>query len=192
MFDPATRAFSFYMFIVAFAYSSINSFVDAFSASIGLAGWAAVLFLAYAIALVLVRPPLGRLQDRKGENAVLYPSIACMAVGTLLCTACSALPSPALLVLVGVFAALGFGTCMSSGLAVVGRLSGGSKAAPGIATFYLLCDFGCGIGPFLLGAIVGSFGYPTMYLTCAVVSLAGLVYYHVSHGRKQGAVNEAE
>ena len=184
VFDPATRRFSFYMFLVAFSYSSVNSFVDAYSASIGLAGWAAGLFLAYAVTLIVLRPLVGRLQDRHGDNAVLYPSIACAALTTLVCGACSLAPSPVLLMCAGVFAAAGFGTCMSAGLATVGRLSGGTKAAPGIATFYLLCDFGCGIGPFLLGFVVGSLGYPAMYLTCSAVALIGLVYYHFAYGRR--------
>ena len=84
---------------------------------------------------------------------------------------------------VGVFSALGFGTCMSVGLAVIGRDSGGEKAAPGIATFYLLCDFGCGIGPFLLGFVTGSLGYPAMYICCSIVAALGVAYYHFSHGR---------
>ncbi len=185
VFDPATRRFSFFMFLVAFSYSSVNSFVDAYSVTIGLEGWAAGVFLVYSVALILMRPPTGRLQDRLGENAVLYPSIACAGLCTLLCAVCSLAPSPALFLCVGFFAAAGFGTSMSAGLAVVGRLSGGTKAAPGIATFYLLCDFGCGIGPLLLGFVVGSLGYPAMYMTCSLVALAGLAYYHFAHGRMQ-------
>ena len=183
--DPATRKFSFFMFLVAFSYSSINSYVDAYTSRIGLAGWAAAVFLVYAIALILVRPVAGKLQDRRGENAVLYPSIASMAVATTLCAACTYFPTPVLLVLVGIFIALGFGTSMSAGLAVVGRMTGGSKAAPGIATFYLLCDFGCGIGPLALGLLIGPLGYAGMYIACAFIALAGVAYYHFSHGRYQ-------
>ncbi|MBR3181846.1 MAG: MFS transporter [Eggerthellaceae bacterium] len=181
--DPATRRFSFYMFLVALSYSSVNSFVDAYSTSIGLEGWAAGLFIVYSVTLVILRPPVGRLQDRRGDNAVLYPSIACAALTTLVCGACSLAPSPTLLMCTGVFAAAGFGTCMSAGLATVGRLAGGTKAAPGIAMFYLLCDFGCGIGPFLLGFIVGSLGYPAMYMTCSAIALIGLAYYHFAYGK---------
>ncbi|MBQ9001679.1 MAG: MFS transporter, partial [Eggerthellaceae bacterium] len=181
--DPATRKFSFFMFLVALSYSSVNSFVDAYTARIGLEGWSAAVFLVYAVMLVLVRPPAGKLQDRLGENAVLYPSISCMALAALTCAACTYFPTPALLVVVGIFIALGFGTSMSAGIAVVGRMSGGTKAAPGIATFYLLCDFGCGIGPLLLGLVIGSFGYVGMYLTCSIIALIGVAYYHFSHGR---------
>lgn len=183
--DPATRKFSFYMFLVAFAYSSINAFADAYSATIGLEGWAAGIFLVYSVGLVLLRPPVGKLQDRRGENSVLYPSIASMAAGTLVCATCSLAPVPPLLLCVGIFAATGFGTCMSSGLAVVGKLAGGTKAAPGIATFYLLCDFGCGFGPLALGLIVGSFGYVAMYVACSFIALAAVAYYHFAHGRLQ-------
>ena len=185
IFDPATRRFSFYMFLVAFSYSAVNSFADAYSMTIGLEGWAAGLFLVYSISLILMRPPIGRLQDRRGENAVLYPSIACAAVCTMVCAVCSLVPSPILFLCIGLFAAAGFGTCMIAGLAVIGKLSGGSKAAPGIATFYLLCDFGCGIGPLLLGFVVGSLGYPAMYVICSLVALVGLGYYHFAHGRNQ-------
>lgn len=181
--DPKTRKFSFFMFLVALSYSSINAFVDPYSDLVGLNGWAPALFLTYSISLILMRPPVGRLQDRKGDNAVLYPSIASMALGTLSCALCWQVPTPLLLILAGFFSATGFGTCMSGGLAVIGRMSGGSKAAPGIATFYLLCDFGCGIGPFLLGFIVSSIGYVGMYVVCSLIALVGVAYYHFAHGR---------
>lgn len=181
--DPETRKFSFYMFIVAVAYSSINAFVSVYAGTVGLEGSGPFVFLAYSISLVVVRPLFGKLQDRKGENYVLYPSIASMALGTLACAACAVAPSTPLLMLAGVFAATGFGTCMSTGLAVIGIIAKGKSAAPGIATFYLLCDFGCGIGPFLLGFVAGAFGYPAMYLACSGIALIGVVYYHFAYGR---------
>ena len=117
------------------------------------------------------------------ENIVLYPSITSLAIGLLICASCATFPNGILLASVGIFAATGMGTCLSSGLAVIGCAAHGNKAAPGIATFYLLSDLGCGIGPVLLGVVAGSLGYEAMYVACACIALLGVVYYHFAHGR---------
>ena len=125
---------------------------------------------------------MGRLQDRYGENSVLYPSIASMAVGLVLAAFAS---NPVMLLACGIFMATGFGTCMSVGQAAAIKLSTCRDASRTISTFFLLCDGGCGIGPFMLGFIVSGAGYPAMYLICAAIAVCAVIYYHFVHGRKQ-------
>ena len=190
--DPGTRRFSFYMLLIALSYSSITAFIGSYASEIGLGLWAPFVFLVYSIVLIIVRPVAGRRQDRLGENAVLYPSIASMAGGGIFCALCAIWPSPVLLLLVGVFAATGFGTALSAGMAVIGRDAAGESAAMGISTFFLLCDIGCGIGPFLLGFVVTALGYAPMYLVCAAIAIVCVVYYHFAHGRSHKRPRDAE
>ncbi|MGI6221795.1 MAG: MFS transporter [Coriobacteriales bacterium] len=181
--DPGTRRFSVYMLLTALSYSAITAFISSYAHEIGLGFWAPFVFLVYSIVLILVRPIAGRMQDRRGENSVLYPSLASMAGGGIFCALCAIWPSPVLLLLVGVFAATGFGTALSAGMAVIGREAAGGSSAAGISTFFLLCDIGCGIGPFLLGFAVTALGYAPMYLASAGIAILSVVYYHFAHGR---------
>lgn len=176
--DYSTVKLSVFMFLIAFSYSSLNSFANSYANELGMAVFAPFVFLVFSVTLVLTRPLAGKLMDRFGENAVLYPSIASMAVGLAL-AAC--VQNPVMLLLCGVFMATGFGTCMSTGQAVVVKQTKGNTALA-ISTFFLLCDAGCGIGPFFLGFVVTAAGYSAMYWQCAVVALLALVYYHFAHG----------
>ena len=182
VFDMSTFKFSVFMFLVAFSYSSLNAFINSYAIDLGLGMFAPFVFLVYSITLVISRPITGRLQDRYGENSVLYPSIASMAVGLVLAAFAS---NPVMLLACGVFMATGFGTCMSVGQAAAIKLSTCRDASRTISTFFLLCDGGCGIGPFMLGFIVSGAGYPAMYLICAAIAVCAVVYYHFVHGRKQ-------
>ena len=91
-----------------------------------------------------------------------------------------------MLLLCGVFMATGFGTCMSTGQAAALKQTKGSTALA-VSTFFLLCDSGCGLGPFFLGFIVTAAGYRVMFWQCALVALLALVYYHFAHGRTANA-----
>jgi MFS family permease len=180
--DTSTFRISVFMFLVAFSYSSVNSFVSSYAASIGLSAYAPFVFLVYSVALIVSRLFTGKLMDKFGENVVLYPSILSMAVGLVLV---SMAHGPVLLLAVGAFSATGFGTCMSVGQAVATRETRCGDTALAISTFFLLCDGGCGVGPFFLGFVVDAAGYRAMYVVCACVALAALVYYHWAHGRRQ-------
>lgn len=180
--DPGTLRIAVFMFVVAFSYSSINSFLNNYAVELGLEFFAPFTFLVYAVGNLVFRPLCGRLMDRRGENFVLYPSIASMVAGLVLC---AFVQGPVGILLVGVFMATGFGTCMSTGQAVVTKRVDPSMAALAIGTFFIMCDSGCGLGPVFLGAIAESVGFRGMYLTAAAICLIGLAYYHFAHGRRQ-------
>ena len=50
-------------------------------------GPAGAYFVAYAVTVLVSRPFAGRLQDRRGDNAVLYPSLLLFVVALLLLAA---------------------------------------------------------------------------------------------------------
>ncbi|WP_172135960.1 MFS transporter [Adlercreutzia sp. ZJ473] len=179
--DTSTFTFSVFMLLVAFSYSSINAFINSYAIDLGMGVYAPFVFLVYSVTLLVTRLFTGRLQDRYGENCVLYPSIASMGVGLLLAAFVS---SPAMLLACGVFMATGFGTSMSVGQAAAIRLATGNDTSRTISTFFLLCDGGCGIGPFIWGFVLSGFGYQAMYLSCAVVAFCAVLYYRAVCSRK--------
>lgn len=185
--DLSTAKFSVFMFLVALSYSSLNSFLNSYAISMDMGMYAPLTFVVYSVMLVLTRPLTGKIMDRHGENAVLYPSIVSMAIGLMLAAVAS---NPAMLLSCGIFMALGFGTSMSVGQAAATRMTKSGNTTLAISTFFLLCDGGCGVGPFFWGLVVSAAGYRAMYVMCACVALVGVVYYHLAHGRKAKALRE--
>lgn len=179
--DLSTVRISFFMFLIGFACSSLNSFASAYAVELDMSFFAPFIFLVYSITLVITRPITGKLMDRYGENAVLYPSILSMGAG---CAFAACASNPVMLVSCGIFMATGFGVCMSVGQAVAVKKTKSGNTALAISTFFLLCDIGIGLGPFFLGFIVEAAGYRAMYWQCVVVAVIAVIYYHFSHGRK--------
>ncbi len=170
--DTSTVKLSLFIFLVGFAYSGISSFINNYAAELGLGMYAPFVFLVYAAALFITRPVAGKIMDRYGHGIVLYVSTIAMAAGLVLAAFAS---NAFMLLFLGIFMALGFGTSMSTGQAAATMSSKGSTALA-ISTFFLLCDGGCGLGPYFLGFVVDAFGYQAMYLLCAGIALVAFLY----------------
>ena len=181
-FDPAVFLLSIFMFLVAVAYSGMNSFLNSFTVLIGLQDVAPFVFVLYAVTLLVSRPVAGKIMDRSGENLVLVPSILLMAVGLVILANVN---GPVSLLVVGPLIAIGFGNSMSTGLGIIARDGAKGSKTLGVSTFYFLCDLGVGVGPILLGCAVSALGYRPMYLLCAGLAVCAAVYYYLQHGRKQ-------
>ena len=61
-----------------------------------------------------------------------------------------------------------------------------------IATFFIFLDLGFGIGPYLLGALVGFMGYRALYVIMTFVILASIPLYYVLLGRKENRLHTHE
>ena len=46
------------------------------------------------------------------------------------------------------------------------------------STYFVLLDFGIGVGPYTLGSFVPSFGFSFVYLAAGAISLGGIALYY--------------
>ena len=184
MIERKTVWISAFMLIICLAYSSYNAYMNTYSISLDLASWAPFSFTVYGLALLIFRPFAGKLMDKRGDNIVIIPSIIAQAVGLALL---ALFPSGPMLLVVGIFMSLGFGTMMTSGQAVVTKLVTPAETAIAITTFFIFCDLGAGLGPYILGFIISSVGYFWMYIIAALFTLIAVLYYYLTHGRKAKA-----
>lgn len=168
------------IFLLVVGYSAIVSFIRTFGTEEGLN--TSFIFLLYAVFLLLFRPLAGKLQDRKGDNSVIYPGILLQAVGLGLL---ALKPCMVTLVAAAFGAAMGFGNLSACIQAIAVKMTPDSRRSYGVTTFWIFCDGGMGIGPMLLGAVVSAGGYRMMYLAAALISLAALPLYHIVWGRKE-------
>lgn len=167
--------------LAGFAYASVLSFLAVHTEAMGIPEVASAYFAAYAIASLVARLVVGRIQDRHGDNVVILPVLACYTVGMVLIGVGQ---TPVTIIAAGVLVGLGFGSLLPSLLAVVVNLSVPSRVGVVTSTFYLFLDLGSGLGPILLGYVVTGFGFPVMFLVAAALTvLSGLLYVYV-HGRQ--------
>lgn len=152
--------------VIYLCYSSLLSFFSAYAAEIHMLEAGQYFFLVYSAAIILSRPQVGKLADQRGSNFVVYPSFAAFALGLLLL---SRVQSAGMLFLSAALCGLGFGTFAA--MAQVIAIQKVTKERIGIAlsTVLSISELGTGIGPFLLGGLVGICGFQWMYVLAGVI-----------------------
>ena len=182
--EPAAVPISSFILICAIAFSGVVAFVNPYAVSLGLESAAAAFFLVYAVILVASRPFLGRLQDVRGDDIVMYPGIVLFAggLGVLAVTR-----GPVMLLVAAALIGLGWGTLNSAAQAVAVRRSPITSVGRTVSTYFLLLDAGFGIGPVVLGVVVGQLDYRWMYGVLVVVVILSGFYYRAVPGRSAAA-----
>lgn len=161
-------------FLISFAYASIITFISVYAASLGLLQTASFFFVVFAVAMLLVRPFIGRIFDGKGPDYVIIPSIAIFALGLF---TLSITETPGMLLLSGALVGLGYGTLLPSFQTLAIQAADKHRSGYATGTFFAFYDSGIAVGAVALGAMAGSLGYSRLYSILAVFLLAIGVYY---------------
>lgn len=82
--EPRVLPISLTLGFVTIGYAALQADLDFFASQLHLVTFASYFFLVYAFVILLSRPLVGRLMDRKNENYVIYPSLVILAIGLLL------------------------------------------------------------------------------------------------------------
>ncbi len=177
------------MFVLAFAYSGILSFVTGYASEIGLVEAGSFFFLVYGTAVLFSRPVTGPLMDKKGANVVVYPALILFAAGMLTISQADA---GWMLLLAALLMGLGYGNFQSISQALAIKATPRHRLGLANTTYFIALDLGLGFGPLVLGSIVSLLGYRSMYLSLVLVILAGTAVYYFAHGRKSSALEVPE
>lgn len=169
-----------FMLLVGISYAGVLTYLLSYADQRHVVTGASYFFLAYAAAMLVMRFVLGRLQDRRGDNMVIY-------FGLLMFTAALVVLMAAThdwhVIAAGALSGLGYGTLMPASQAIAVRLVSPQKLGTGISTLLLLMDVGIGLGPIALGWIVTAIGYGPMFGMLAGLVVVAAVFYYVVHGR---------
>jgi MFS family permease len=168
------------IFLLAFGYYGLVSFLRLYGAAENLGESVSYFFVIFAVSSLLIRPFAGRLQDRRGDNIIMYPGIVTQAVGLFYL---AWRPSVLSLLICAIFCAIGYGTLNSSINAIVNRQAAPGRRAYAVSTFWLFCDCGMGLGPVLLGMVGASGGYRAIFYIAAVITAFTFPVYYFFWGR---------
>jgi MFS family permease len=169
-----------------FAYSSVLSFLTAYTVEINLVQASSFFFVVIAIVIFISRPFTGRIFDLKGENYVLYPSFIIFSLGMVVL---SQADHAFVLLLAAAIIGLGAGAIQSNSQAVAIKVTPRHRLGLANSTYFTFMDIGAGFGPFFLGFIIPWTGYRGLYLAMAFVGLICLIIYHVLHGKNAAKQN---
>ncbi|OFT54065.1 hypothetical protein HMPREF3152_10285 [Actinomyces sp. HMSC06A08] len=156
------------------AYGFLLSFLQPFAAHRSLEGPARWYFVVYAAVILLSRPIGGVVQDRRGDDVVVIPTLLCFTCGYLL----TANAHGSITLLAGAaLLGLGYGTGISAGQASAVAKAGQRRAGMAVSSYYLLIDLATGVGPFVIGAVLPLLGYQLTFSLAGCLALIGLALY---------------
>lgn len=184
--EPRAFSIAAVAMLIGITFASVMTFLNGFAQSEGYVDAASIYFIVYSVMMLLTRLVMGRVQDRFGDNAVLYPTLVVFifAMGLLAWT-----PGAWAIIASGALAGFGFGALLPALQAIIASKLRTHRISIGISTFFIMMDSGFGFAPLVLGPFVESWGYQMMYAACAIVIMVALVLYWLVHGRydvKQG------
>lgn len=175
------------VFFLTMCYGGLTTFLALHASSQGVDG-IGVFFTAYAIAVALTRPVLGKVVDQKGYGVIIIPGLIAMVASLVLLSFADTL---VLFVLVAVLYGFGFAACNSTlqAMAVAGVPYGRRGAAN--ATYLVGFDSGIGVGALLAGMIASLVGYSGLYLSFALLPVvAGILFFLFARNRKPPALQQ--
>ena len=145
---------------------------------------AGLAFTVYGASIILTRLLTANLLDRPDRTQILAPSLLVTSIG--LAGFAFAGNMPLLLTSAAVMAA-GSGIAHPALIALCVDRMPDSERGRATASFYLAFDLGIGMGNWLLGPVLGSFGLVGMYLLAAGISLLGVATTQWVKGESEGA-----
>lgn len=159
------------LMLLATLFSSANglatTYLDILATERGIPN-ISLFFTAYAVALVIVKPLTGRLQDKKGLYFVMVPAVVFAALGTFLVGIAYSL---AMMMLAAVCRALGQGAGTPCLQAHTVRTLDASKAGVAVSTIMIGQNLGNALAPIGGSFFVESFGYEGMFCGVGVATL---------------------
>jgi MFS family permease len=171
-----------FSFVLVGYFVFLKTFVD--ETGVGSVG---LFFTAYASTAVVLRLGLAWLPGRIGENRVLFPAVSFVAVGFLTLAFTS---SVAGVVVAGVVSGIGHGFAFPILYSqAITRVSDADRGSA-MALFTSLFDVGPLVAGPILGLLIESTSYQTMYAALAGVTVAGLAVYWAGN-RRLGVANAA-
>ena len=161
--------------ILFFAYGSVLTFIPLYTRSLGLSSETSLFYACYAGAILVTRPFIGRVFDRKGPDYTVYPGLIVFAAGMFLLgtiTGLSGLIAAALLL------GAGFGAVTPALQTLAVRSAPAARAGVATATYFWALDISVGLAAAGLGIVAATCGYTFTYSVAdvAVIALGALCY----------------
>ncbi|MFD2209700.1 MFS transporter [Virgibacillus halophilus] len=175
LFEKQALLPSILCFLLAVPFGGIMSFIALFGREIGINQiW--VYFIGHCAMIVITRPFIGKLFDKRGHASVILPGAISMAIGLI---TLSFTTSIATLVIASLFFGFGFGAVQPSLQAWALNRSPSHRKGAANGTFLSFMDLGVSLGIVILTPIISMTSYALMYRYSALFMIAFLIIYSI-------------
>jgi MFS family permease len=163
--------------------AGFNSFVPLYALDLGMDG-ARIVFVAYAVVVLLLRSVGARIPDRFGPLRTARVALGCSAAGLAIMAGWGEVGG---LYLGAVVFAVGQALAFPALMTVAVRGAPASERAAVVATFTAFFDASFGGGAVALGAVASGFDYRGAFLVAALVAGAGMTLLILRSRRRTAA-----
>lgn len=161
------------LFLYAFSYGGITSFVAVHAAALGVRP-RALYFTVFSVAIILTRPPLGRYADRVGHARLIVPCLVAIVSGVgVLSLATTRLGFIASAVLFGT----GFGSAYPIFVAHLMRHVAEHRRGATFGALIGAFDTGIGTGSIAVGWLSGHYGFRAAFGAAGALAALAIPYF---------------
>jgi predicted MFS family arabinose efflux permease len=162
------------------AWGALSTFFPLYAVQNGVSN-PGLFFSTLAIMLILSRTLGGRITDLYSKEKLVPPCLILCIIAMVVLAFSKTQP---MFILSAMILGGGFTFLMPS-LLVIAIDRGGPHAGLALGTFTAVADLGLVLGPVLMGIVVHSTSYTTMFFCLASISLINLGYFYFSVGKKE-------
>jgi MFS family permease len=171
---------SLVVLLLAVAYGGVLTFMAVYAADLRLPLVVDFFFVVMPTASVGSRLLTGRMYDRFGPNATIYPPILIFALGLLVV---ATLHTTAWMLVGAALIGVGYGSSVPAIQTLAIQISPAHRVSEVTATFFTCLDGGIGLGAYLLGSSIHAFGYAPVYQGLAALTLSCMLIYYLVYAR---------
>lgn len=145
----------------------------------------AMFFTVYSFAMLVMKPFVGKIQDKFGVKVILYPAFIVYSIGIfILAKAQTLLPC----LVAAVFKGIGQGNGTPAIQAESVKTLSSDRSGVAISTCFIGADIGNAVGPIFASFVVEKTGYENMFLIYSGILVIGLIIYICSNIMKRKEV----
>ena len=162
--------------LLSLCYSGIIAFIAVYLKEKNIVNGPMYFYIAFAISMVISRPFIGKIIDKKGAGFLIYPSLALLSIGMM----CMGISNSLLLVIItGLILGLSYGCVFPCFQTIAVQSCPAEKSGSAMGTFFLFYDCGFGLGAIVLAKVSIYSGYSNMYFIISSIILIMMVIYGV-------------
>lgn len=170
---------SFALFLYAFGYGGITSFVALYTDANGVTP-RALYFTLFCLTIVGTRPFIGRFADRVGYRRVFLPCVGLIVCALALLALGGSRP---VLIASALIFGTGFGNAYPAFLGYVLKYVDENRRGAAFGSIIGMFDTGIGTGSIAMGWIVERFGYRPAWGTAALLAACAIPYFVLAERR---------
>ena len=163
------------VFFVTATYGALITFLALYGAEKSIEN-IALFFAANAVSILITRPFVGKLVDKKGYGFGIWPGIVLMSFGLILLSASNGI---ILFLACAILHGIGMAAAQTSLQAMAIMRAPKDRIGAANATFFSFFDGGVGLGSVIAGFLASGFGYGNMFAFMAISPVLTGVFFFV-------------